>query len=152
MSCQRFLLVMLPLFLAAPLLFERTALATDCSPNGNEVCLFGDSYYGGPVGRITLQVDQYGYPSSVACYPTMTANNPLPNDWLSSFKVGANVRLTVCTDSYYGSYCYTYGPNQDQQFLPTRSAPWYCDPNLWLCNDWASSVKVEPANGSLICY
>lgn len=149
-SRQRSTLIAMTSLLGLPLALERVAAAgcgsTETVADG-EVCLYTDANFGGAPASITVSpsTGRYG-----VYFPTMSAGHPIPNDSLSSFKVGANVTLTVCTDWDYdttsglhlNNYCYTYGPGSQMSSLPVNGTFNDCTPSVGLCNDWASSIKV----------
>jgi len=110
-----------------------------CSLNADQIALFVDPNYGGQC--VVKNIGEYPNPSSIG----------LPNDSISSLKVGGNVRAVLCRDDNYGGGCETF--TSDDPDLGNNS----------IGNDQVSSVKVEqriqppsppsllsPANGAVL--
>ncbi|MDX9953134.1 MAG: Ig-like domain-containing protein [Anaerolineae bacterium] len=91
-----------------------------CNPNADQVALYVDANYGGQC--VVKGIGQYSNPSAIG----------LPNDSISSVKVGGNVRAVLCKDDNYGGGCETF--NGDDPDLSNNS----------IGNDQVSSAKVEP--------
>ncbi len=91
----------------------------NCNPNTDQVALFVDSNYGGQC--VVKGVGEYPNPGAIG----------LPNDAISSLKVGSNVRAVLCRDDNFGGGCETFTGD---------------DPNLGdnsIGDNQVSSVKVE---------
>ncbi|MGQ9494041.1 MAG: peptidoglycan DD-metalloendopeptidase family protein [Anaerolineae bacterium] len=89
-----------------------------CNPSADQIALFVDADYHGQC--VVKGIGEYPDSGSIG----------LPNDSISSIKVGANVRAILCRDNGYGG-CETFTND---------------DPNLsdnTIGNDSVSSVKVE---------
>ena len=67
--------------------------AAQCNPNGDQIALFLDGGYSGQC--VVKGIGDYSNPSSIG----------LPNDSISSLKVGSNVKATLCRDDNYGGGC-----------------------------------------------
>lgn len=90
-----------------------------CNPTADQVALYIDANYSGDC--VVKNIGQYSNPSAIA----------LPNDSISSIKVGGNVRAILCRDDNYGGGCETfYGDDPDLS-------------NNSIGNDQVSSAKVE---------
>lgn len=90
-----------------------------CDPNADQIALFVDANYGGTC--VVKGLGTYSNPSAIG----------LPNDAISSLKVGANVQAILCKDDNYGGGCETFTGD---------------DPNLGdngIGDNQVSSVKVE---------
>jgi len=99
--------------------FRIESSSPSCNPGANQIALFVDGDYRGQC--VVKGVGQYPNPSAIG----------LPNDQISSIKVGSDVRATLCQDDNYQGVC--------EVFLGD-------DPNLTdnsIGNDTVSSVKVE---------
>ena len=96
---------------------------TGCNPTAEQVALFMDANYGGVC--VLRGVGDYTNPVAIG----------LPNDSISSVKVGANVKATLCRDDNYGGVCELV--TLDDNDLSNNSVG----------NDQVSSVKVEPVTG-----
>jgi hypothetical protein len=90
-----------------------------CDPNADQVALFVDPDYGGQC--VVKGVGEYLNPAAIG----------LPNDSISSLKVGGNVQATLCRDDNYGGGCETF--TGDDSNLGDNS----------IGDNQASSVKVE---------
>ena len=90
----------------------------NCRPNSNQIAIFYDANYR---GRCVVK--------NVGRYPSARSFG-LPNDSISSIKVGANVRATLCRDNNYRGTCETYSRND--LFLGNNS----------IGNDQVSSIRV----------
>jgi microsomal dipeptidase-like Zn-dependent dipeptidase len=91
-----------------------------CEPGANQVALFMDTQFSGPCAVKGLG----GYPNPAAI--------GLPNDSVSSIKVGSNVEADVCSDDSYQGTCEAINGNV---------------PDLGphpVGNDTISSVRVQP--------
>ncbi len=97
----------------------------NCSPNGDQVAFFTDANYGG--NCVVRGIGNYPDPGSMG----------IPNDSLSSVRVGGNVRLSLYGDSNYQSTSETF--TGDDSDLSNNS----------IGNDRASSAKVETRGNSL---
>jgi murein DD-endopeptidase MepM/ murein hydrolase activator NlpD len=108
-----------------------------CNPNADQIALFVDANYSGQC--VVKGIGQYPNPGAIG----------LPNDSISSIKVGGNVKAILCRDDNYSGTCETF--TSDDPHLGNNS----------IGNDQVSSVKVEqraqppsapslqsPANGS----
>lgn len=91
----------------------------NCTPDANQVALYVDPNYAGQC--ITKGVGEYSNPGAIG----------LPNDSISSIKVGSNVRAILCKDDNYGGGCETL--EGDDPDLGNNS----------IGNDQVSSLKVE---------
>lgn len=90
-----------------------------CSPNANQIALYVDPNYGGQC--VVKETGDYPNPSAIG----------LPNDSISSIRVGSSVKATLCKDDNYGGGCETFTGD---------------DPDLGnngIGNDQVSSVRVE---------
>lgn len=99
--------------------FRIESSSPSCNPGANQIALFVDGDYRGQC--VVKGVGQYPNPSTIG----------LPNDQISSIKVGSDVKATLCRDDNYQGGC--------EVFLGD-------DPNLTdnsIGNDTVSSVKVE---------
>ncbi|MEM4204837.1 MAG: hypothetical protein QXS54_12280, partial [Candidatus Methanomethylicaceae archaeon] len=90
-----------------------------CTPNGDQVALFVDANYGGQC--VIRGVGGYSTPGAIG----------LPNDSISSVKIGSNVRAILCEHDNYGGVCETFTGNDSN--LGDNS----------IGNDRVSSVRVE---------
>jgi len=91
----------------------------NCNPNADQIALFVDSNYGGQC--VVKNIGEYPNPGSIG----------LPNDSISSVKIGGNVEAILCRDDDYGGGCETFIND---------------DPNLSdnsIGNDQVSSAKVK---------
>lgn len=91
-----------------------------CNPDANQVALFVDANYSGQC--VVKGIGQYSNPSSIG----------LPNDSISSVKVGGNVKAILCEHDNYQGTCETF--TGDDANLTDNS----------IGNDRVSSAKVEP--------
>jgi len=92
----------------------------ECHPGPNQAALYVDADYSGQC--VVREVGQYPNPGAIG----------LPNDAISSLRVGANVQVVLCRDDNYGGFCETFTAD---------------DPNLTdnpIGNDQVSSARVEP--------
>lgn len=64
-----------------------------CNPGADQVAVFVDANYGGQC--VTKGVGEYSNPSSIG----------MPNDAISSVRVGANVKAILCKDDNYAGGC-----------------------------------------------
>ena len=90
-----------------------------CPPGANQVALYVAGDYGWQC--VVKDIGNYPNPDAIG----------LPNDTISSVRVGDNVKATLCQAANYGGVCQTFVSN---------------DPNLTdndVGNDTVSSVKVE---------
>jgi len=94
-----------------------------CAPSADQIALFVDANYSGQC--VIKGVGSYSNPSAIA----------LPNDSISSIKVGSNVKATLCRDDGYVGGCETF--SSDDNDLTNNS----------IGNDQVSSAKVEPRGG-----
>jgi spore coat protein U-like protein len=92
---------------------------SSCSPNADQIALFVDVNYSGQC--VIKGVGTYTNPGAIG----------LPNDSISSIKVGGNVKATLCRDDNYGGGCETF--TGDDSDLRGNS----------IGNDQVSSAKVE---------
>lgn len=95
-----------------------------CNPGTNEVALFVDSGYSGQC--VVKGIGQYPNPGAIG----------LPNDSISSIRVGSNVKAILCRDDNYQSTCETFTSDDDN--LAGNSVG----------NDSVSSLKVESRQAS----
>jgi hypothetical protein len=95
-----------------------------CVPAANQVSFFVDADY---LGQCVVK-DIGDYPNSGAI--------GLPNDSISSIKVGANAQTVVCKDNNYGGDCILV--TSDTHFLTGDRVG----------NDQISSAKVQPRGAS----
>lgn len=91
-----------------------------CNPNVDQVSLYVDSDYGGQCA--TKGIGDYTSSSAIG----------LPNDSISSIRVGSNVKATLCKDDNYGGGCEDF--TGDDANLSDNSVG----------NDQVSSAKVQP--------
>lgn len=91
-----------------------------CNPDANQVALFVDANYSGQC--VVKGIGQYSNPSSIG----------LPNDSISSVKVGSNVKAILCEHDNYQGTCEAF--TGDDANLADNS----------IGNDRVSSAKVEP--------
>jgi len=94
-----------------------------CSPSSNQVSLYVDGNYGGQC--ITKDIGEYPNPGSIG----------LPNDAISSIRVGSNVKATLCQDDGFNGTCEVF--TGDDGNLGDNS----------IGDNQVSSAKVE-SNGS----
>ncbi len=90
-----------------------------CNPSAEQVALFVDANYGGQC--VVKNIGEYTNPGSIG----------LPNDSISSIRVGTNVQAILCEHANYGGICETFTG---------------ADPNLSdnsIGNDRVSSMRVE---------
>jgi len=90
-----------------------------CNPNADQIALFVDANYSGQC--VVKGIGQYPNPGAIG----------LPNDSISSIKVGGNVQAILCRDDNYGGGCETF--TSDDSNLSDNS----------IGNDQVSSAKVE---------
>ena len=90
-----------------------------CNPNADQIALFVDPNYSGQC--VVKGIGEYPNPGAIG----------LPNDSISSVKVGGNVKAILCRDDNYGGGCETF--TSDDPDLGNNS----------IGNDQVSSVKVE---------
>jgi len=90
-----------------------------CDPNADQIALFVDANYSGQC--VVKGTGQYPNPGAVG----------LPNDSISSIKVGGNVQAILCEHDGYGGVCETF--TGDDPDLSNNS----------IGNDRVSSAKVE---------
>ena len=90
-----------------------------CNPNADQIALFLDGDYNGQC--VIKGVGDYSNPSAIG----------LPNDQISSIKVGSNVKATLCRDDNFSSTCEVFLGNDSN--LSDNSVG----------NDQVSSAKVE---------
>ena len=91
----------------------------NCNPNADQMALFVDTNYGGQC--VVKGIGEYANPGAIG----------LPNDAISSLKVGGNVQAVLCRDDNFGGGCETFTGD---------------DPNLGdnsIGDNQVSSVKVE---------
>ncbi len=67
-----------------------------CTPGNNEAAFFTDPNYGGQC--VTKGIGDYANPASIG----------LPNDAISSIRVGGNTRVVLCRDDNFGGTCETF--------------------------------------------
>lgn len=91
-----------------------------CIPTADQVALFVDANYGGQC--VVKGIGNYPNPAAIG----------LPNDSISSIKVGSNVQATLCEHDNYGGVCETF----------TGDDPYLGDNTIG--DNRVSSVKVEP--------
>lgn len=94
-----------------------------CSLGADQAALFLDANYGGQC--VVKDVGEYANPSAIG----------LPNDAISSLKVGSNVRAVLCKDDNYDGGCETF--TGDDSNLGDNS----------IGDNQVSSVKVEWRSG-----
>jgi hypothetical protein len=73
--------------------------ATNCPPNPNQASFFVDANFSGPC--VTLDIANYLNSRAIG----------LPNDSISSIRVGSAVQVFVCHDDHYGGLCQTVVSN-----------------------------------------
>ncbi|RMG91264.1 MAG: hypothetical protein D6706_18375, partial [Chloroflexi bacterium] len=95
----------------------------NCNPGADQIALFVDGNYGGQC--VVKGIGNYSNPGAIG----------LPNDSISSVKVGSNVQAILCRDDNYGGGCETFISNDSN--LSDNS----------IGNDQVSSVKVESISG-----
>jgi hypothetical protein len=95
-----------------------------CNPGPLQVALYMDANFGGTCRLLP-----------VGDYPTATSTG-LPNDSVSSIRVGAGAQVTVCHDEYYGGTC----------VLLTGSTSYLG--NTAVGNDQLTSAKVRALGAS----
>lgn len=95
-----------------------------CNPNADQIALFVDPNYGGQC--VVKGIGDYTNPGAIG----------LPNDSISSIKVGGNVKANLCRDDNYAGGCETF--TGDDNDLGGNS----------IGNDQVSSVKVEARSSS----
>jgi Beta/Gamma crystallin len=95
-----------------------------CEPGPLQVALYEDANYAGDCRRLP-----------VGDYPTATSTG-LPNDSVSSIRVGPGAQVRVCSDAYFAGTC----------ILLTANAPYLG--NLPIGNDHLTSAKVRPLGAS----
>ncbi len=76
--------------------------SSGCNPGATEVAFFVDTNYGGAC--LTRGVGVYSDPGAIG----------LPNDSISSIKVGANAKVRVCENSGMNSPCVDFDQNDDR--------------------------------------
>ena len=91
-----------------------------CNYNADQIALFVDTSYRGQC--VVKAIGEYPNPSSIG----------LPNDSISSVKVGGNVRAVLCRDDNYEGGCEAF--SSDDPDLSNNS----------IGDNQVSSVKVEP--------
>src|SRR6266436_5597219 len=96
----------------------------DCLPGPQQVALFTDANFAGDCRSLP-----------VGDYPTATSTG-LPNDSVSSVRVGSGAQVRVCSDEYFAGTC----------VLLTANAPYLG--NLPIGNDHLTSAKVRPLGAS----
>ena len=105
-----------------------------CVPNPGEVCLFPDPNCTG-----------FPYRKSAVTISGVLYGSTIPNDTLSSFVLGNQTDLYLCSDGDFGGYCHDFvrddATGQDDSFNYMASAT--CDPNLAPCDNWTSSLRVS---------
>jgi hypothetical protein len=90
-----------------------------CDPGPLQVAIYVDANFAGACRRLPA-----------GDYPTATSTG-LPNDSVSSIRIGAGAQATICRDEYYGGSC----------VLITSSTPYLG--NTALGNDQFTSAKVR---------
>jgi len=120
-----------------------------CSPNSNQISLYVDTNFSGQC--VTKDLGDYSNPSAIG----------LPNDSISSIRVGSNVQAILCRDDNFSGTCETFtnddsnlGDNNigDEQVssarVQTRSTGYpvtlYVDPNYG--GDWCALTGEGWAN------
>jgi len=93
-----------------------------CTPNADQVALFVDANYSGQC--VVKGIGEYSNPDAIG----------LPNDSISSLKVGSSVRAVLCEHDGFQGTCETFTGN-DPSLVDNR-----------IGNDRVSSVKVERRN------
>lgn len=94
-----------------------------CSPGNNQISLHVDSGFGGQC--VTLGIGDYPNPGAIG----------LPNDSISSIRVGSDVKATLCGDDNFQGTCETFfGDDSNLADNPVG-------------NDSVSSVRVESDTG-----
>lgn len=99
------------------------ASSSTCNPSSNEIALFVDANYSGQC--VVKGIGNYPNPGSIG----------LPNDSISSIRVGSGVRAVLCRDDNYGGVCETFTGD---------------DPNLSnnsIGDNQVSSARVESTSG-----
>jgi hypothetical protein len=104
---------------------------TGSDPASNEVYIYTDINYGGSCAALY----QGFYPNA----GTATGGFGLPNDSISSLKVGSQVRARLFSDGVYGGSWFWFGGFGDYASMPSG----------W--NDVASSIRVENNARSTTC-
>lgn len=94
-----------------------------CAPSADQIGLFADVNYGGQC--VVRGIGSYPNPSALG----------LPNDSISSIKVGSNVKAILCRDDNYGGGCETF--TSDDSDLRGNS----------IGNDQVSAARVETRDG-----
>jgi hypothetical protein len=104
---------------------------TTVEPAANEVYVYTNGNFGGTCAAL------YGgfYPNS----GTGTGGFGLPNDSISSLKVGSSVRARLFADGIYGGSWFWFGGFGDYAVMPSG----------W--NDVTSSIRVESNDRSTTC-
>jgi hypothetical protein len=103
--------------------FQAEEVSSPCNPNANQIALFVDASYSGQC--VVKGIGGYSNPGAIG----------LPNDSISSIKVGSNVKATLCEHDNYGGVCEIFTGNDGN--LSDNS----------IGNDRVSSAKVETRNG-----
>ena len=114
---------------------------TECNPNADQIALFVNGGFGGQC--VVKGIGEYPNPGAIG----------LPNDAISSIKVGGNVKARLCRDDNFSGACEEF--TGDDSDLGNNS----------IGNDQVSSAKVErrtslpsaphspdPANGATLSY
>ena len=99
--------------------YSKDSASSSCSPNSDQIALYVDGNYSGQC--VVKGVGDYTNPSAIG----------LPNDSISSIKVGSNVKAKLCRDDGYNGTCDDF--TGDDSDLGNNS----------IGNDQVSSVKVE---------
>ena len=118
-----------PIFLAILVALgagQAGALPVSCAPAANQVAFFIDANFSG--GCILRGPGEYPTPESIG----------LPNDSISSFKLGTAAQVILCRDNNYGGNCQLFASNVAN--LGSEK----------IGNDTVSSAKVE-ARGMQDC-
>jgi hypothetical protein len=108
-----------PIYGTVKACYTKNSGTVTCAPNADQIALFIDGNYSGQC--VIKGIGSYTNPSAIG----------LPNDSISSIKVGGNVKTTLCRDDNYGGTCETF--TGDDGNLSDNS----------IGNDQVSSAKVE---------
>src|SRR4051794_5232355 len=100
---------------------------TGCAPTLNQVALYADDNYDGLC--VVKEIGDYTNPSAIG----------LPNDSISSLKVGGHVKLEICRDDNLSNTCEWF--DHDDNHLADNSVN----------TDTVSSAKVISRGGIEVC-
>ncbi len=113
--------------LATAMLFGSLAARADCVPKDNQAAFSTNSNYQGSCSVL-----------GIGDYPTATSIG-LPNDSISSLRVGSGVQVYACRDENFAGSCVLIHGNH-----PTMA-------NTGMDNDQITSLKVQPLSAALPC-